>query len=428
MALFDIDILEGRTSKYETNHIHMIVDGNISFPISDMNKYQYGTFFHEYIHYMQHMTTLFGVKICAMYNRMFVLYRDYITKHETIQLPLELWKSNKGLMNFVDFFNAVKGSRNCSYNIDEVEISEEEILYARNSKKAVKIGVYDFENELAIEDGFHFGYMCIIESMAHLVQSLINSELNHSTIPYCAVELICKSIYSEILNDKKKMISICLCSLMFNNPGVAFFEIIEFSKKNATLNGYELYKKMLNNSLVTYRGKKIPVYKTLCIFLDDFKNSVCTAIGCNLDYYEEVIENCKKEITNKDCVLLDVLYNADISDNSIFSNVFEKVYGYPFIEAENLTIIPMDNSEDSPKPYRETVSMIGLELIFKRMISYSNNTECRWFKKCNKARYTPDDIITEECLCKQWQKEDECMMTVALEYFRIKNKKYVQYK
>ena len=62
------------------------------------------------------------------------------------------------------------------------------------------------------------------------------------------------------------------------------------------------------------------------------------------------------------------------------------------------------------------------------MISYSNNTECRWFKKCNKARYTPDDIITEECLCKQWQKEDECMMTVALEYFRIKNKKYVQYK
>lgn len=106
MALFDIDILEGRTSKYETNHIHMIVDGNISFPISDMNKYQYGTFFHEYIHYMQHMTTLFGVKICAMYNRMFVLYRDYITKHETIQLPLELWKSNKGLMNFVDFFNA----------------------------------------------------------------------------------------------------------------------------------------------------------------------------------------------------------------------------------------------------------------------------------------------------------------------------------
>ena len=80
---------------------------------------------------------------------------------------------------------------------------------ARNSKKAVKIGVYDFENELAIEDGFHFGYMCIIESMAHLVQSLINSELNHSTIPYCAVELICKSIYSEILNDKKKMISHC---------------------------------------------------------------------------------------------------------------------------------------------------------------------------------------------------------------------------
>lgn len=63
------------------------------------------------------------------------------------------------------------------------------------------------------------------------------------------------------------MISICLCSLMFNNPGVAFFEIIEFSKKNATLNGYELYKKMLNNSLVTYRGKKYLYTRRYVFFL-----------------------------------------------------------------------------------------------------------------------------------------------------------------
>ena len=150
MALFDIDILESRVSKYETNHIHMVVDGDITYPITNMDNQQYGTFFHEYIHYMQHMTTLFGVKICAMYNKMFILYRDYIINNETIKLPLELWKNHEGLMKFIDFFNGVKGSRTCNYNIDAIEISDKEISDAKKNKKAVKIGIYDFENGLAI--------------------------------------------------------------------------------------------------------------------------------------------------------------------------------------------------------------------------------------------------------------------------------------
>lgn len=428
MALFDIDILEGKISKYETNHIHMVVDGDIAFPVTNMDEKQYGIFFHEYIHYIQHMTTLFGVKICAMYNKMFVLYRDYAVKNETIKLSLELWKSHPGLMGFINFFNSVKGSRTCNYNVDAVEISDKEILDAQKNKKAVKIGIYDFENELAIENGFYFGYMCIIESMAHLIQSFINGELYHSTVPYCTVELICKSIYGEIIDDKKMMISLCFCSLMFNNPGVAFFDLIELSKKNPLLNGYELYTKILRDNSVTYMGKEMPMYRALCLFLDDLKESISTALGCKLDYYEEVIENCKNEIKSGNCVLLDVLYYADISDKNIFSSVFEKVYGYPFIEANNLAIMPMNNSTEPPQPYIETASMIGLELIFKRMKSYSNKTRCEWFQICSKALYTPDDKTTEECLYYQWQKTEQCLMTEALRYFQIKDKEYIQEK
>ena len=247
-------------------------------------------------------------------------------------------------------------------------------------------------------------------------------------IPYCSVELICKSIYSEISNDKKMMISLCFCSLMFDNPGIAFFDLVELSKKNQSLNGYELYQKILKDNSVTYMNKEMPMYRALCLFLDDFKKSVSSAIGCKLHYYEEVIENCKNEIKSGNCVLLDVLYHADISDKNMFLNVFEKVYGYPFIEANNLTIMPMNNSEKPPKPYIETASMIGLELIFKRMKSYSNNTKCEWFKICSKAQYTSDDKTSEECLCNQWQKNEKCIMTEALRYFKIKDKEYIQEK
>ena len=40
MSLLSLDILEGKTSKNETNHIHMIEDGDISFPVTNMNDKQ----------------------------------------------------------------------------------------------------------------------------------------------------------------------------------------------------------------------------------------------------------------------------------------------------------------------------------------------------------------------------------------------------
>ena len=318
MSLLSLDILEGKTSKYETNHIHMIVDGEISFPVTNMNNKQYSTFFHEYIHYVQHLTTLFGVKICTMYNKMFILYVDYLRNNKEVKLPLELWKENNGLMNFISTFNNIKGDKSCIYRIDEVEISLIEISAAKNNRCAVQIGLYDFENDKAIEHGFKFGYTCIIESMAHLIQSLINEELYHSTIPYCSAELIFKTIYAEKSHDKKMIISLCFCSLMFDNPGVAFFEMINYSKNNPELNGYEIYKKLIKDHSVKYNGEEMPMYRTLCMFLDEFKVTINQAIGCELNYYDKVIENCKNEIKSASNVLLDILYNADISDKRCF--------------------------------------------------------------------------------------------------------------
>ena len=425
MSLLSLDILEGKTSKYETNHIHMIVDGDISFPVTNMNDKQYGTFFHEYIHYLQHFTTMFGVKICTMYNKMFILYVDYLKHNKTVKLPLELWKEDQGLMNFISFFNDIKGDRNCPHHIDEVEISPIEISLAKSNRCAVQIGLYDFENDIALENGFKFGYTCIIESMAHLIQSFINEELYHPTIPYCAAELIFRAIYADKSHDIKMMISLCFCSLLFDNPEVAFFEMINYSKNNPTLNGYELYKKLIRDHSIKYKKEEMPIYRALCIFLDELKVNISQAIGCKLDYYDEVIENCKNEIKSGNSVLLDILYNADISDKNYFSEVFEKVYGYPFIEADNMTVMPMDNSRQPSKPYIETATMIGLELIFKRVKSY-NNTTCSWYKTCSKALYTQNDKTSIECLCDQWNKTELCLMTEALRYYGIKDNEYIQ--
>ena len=52
MPLFDYEFLNGKCSKYETNHLHMYVDDNIDLEnLDNMTLSAYATFVHEYIHY-----------------------------------------------------------------------------------------------------------------------------------------------------------------------------------------------------------------------------------------------------------------------------------------------------------------------------------------------------------------------------------------
>lgn len=427
MALFDI--LDGRINKYETNHIHIIMDGDIEYPCVNMDNKNYGIFFHEYIHYLQHLTTLFGVKLCSIYNKLFVSYNKYVAEHETITLPLHCWKEDETLSTFINKFKAISGSSSCVYNIDEVEIADNEILNAKKSRQAVKVGIYDFKNEQAEEDGFRFGYLCVIESMAHLIQSFIDEEIDHNDVPYCAAELVFRSKYSEKSDDKKLLISLCFCSLMYDNPGTAFFEMIDFSKENPSLNGYELYKVMMKTrKIVLKSGEKLSLADALIRFLEDLQSSIEAACGCKLEYYGEVFDHCKQEISNGDCVLLDVLYNGDISDKQFFTEVFEKVYGYPFVEAHNMALLPMKYNEETKcnMPYEETARLLGLELIFKRLTSTEKQTECTWYRNCKKMLYCEGDVTSQECLCNQWDKTEDCLMTESLRYYNLDNKSFIQ--
>ena len=80
--------------------------------------------------------------------------------------------------------------------------------------------------------------------MAHLIQSLINPDLKHPTIPYKSAQLICKKIRPDILDNTKLLISICYISLYFNNLGLAFYNLLKEVDVND--NGVELYKMVIS--------------------------------------------------------------------------------------------------------------------------------------------------------------------------------------
>lgn len=396
----------------------MYVDGDIEEPISKSSDKTYGKLLHEYIHYLQHITTLFGIKICEMFNNLFSHNLFYCKENKTIDIPLNVFDDNA--KRFLDHFNKVKGDRFCNNNISDIEIYESDIEIARQSHNSVNIGIYDFENNKAIEDGFRFGYYCVIETMAHLIQSFVDPHAPHNVIPYQSGIIIFEKYLNrkcDLAKERINIIIICYCSLFHDNPGVAFFDYLKFVKNNNGIDCIELYNCLMKYK-INIKGKQISIKSAFVLFLDRYENVLKSVIGCDLNYYHNVIKNCKIDFINNRNLLLEILIDGRICDKETFENVLAPHYGYPYIEANNTHLIP---------PYVETAVLRGLELLMKRLYMYRPNTECPWFRICKSTMYEADSQVTEECMEEQWNKTEECIMTEAFRYYKLKGKDYVQH-
>lgn len=406
----------------------MIVDADVEIPnVEDMSGAAFGTLIHEYIHYVQHISTLFGIRTCTIFHKISIMYRAYIYEHDKIELPLRLWENTPHINNFLEHFQKISGSKKCNHNVDAVDVNSNEIDYAKKNHTAVKIGCYDFENDKIYENELMFGSTCVIESMAHIVQKLFVENVNHSAVPYCAVELVLQEIYPEIVEDKKLIISICYCALHWDNPGVGFFEVTQIAKDNPEWNGIELYKHIAQDYAVQYKGKLMPRFRLIQLFLKEFKLYLESLLGTSLDYYQYVIDSCLREAGESKSLLLEVLYKGPLEDRNKIWLILANKYGYPFIEANNITVLPNKNlNENPPKPYLENAVLLGWELLLSRFTEIGENKSCSRLSVCQKEIYTNPDhcAVSEECISAPWAKTEACPFTQCMKYFKFVGKSF----
>lgn len=332
MTLFEGE----QNGRYETDHLHMVLNEHIDFTeegLSDDRKYS--IFVHEYVHYYQHFATLYGSQFCKMANLLFIETRAFLEGADKVVMPFGIWEHNEGISRYRNRVKAVCGSKSCGHIVGDVEIDRREIRIAEEEKKAVKIGVYDYTEDEAYEDGFNFGYYCIIESMAHLIQRKIWPEVEHNQIPYESAEIICKYWYPEIEDDELQIITICMCALMYDNPGVGFFTAIDFAKNHSGLKGVELFKEFIQTSSVAYKNEKCSMDYTGQTMLNEYKESLQFMCGCTLEYYDKVIDSFIQDYESGFCGLLMWLYTGDIKDRKQFMTLVN-AYGLPYIETPEI--------------------------------------------------------------------------------------------
>lgn len=416
--------LDERMNSYKCNFFHMFLEGESPIINGGYNKIplrDYASFIHEYVHYIQQITTPYGLKYSTYFIKNLLIYRESInSSQKEINLPFRLKVNEPTKQIEVELANKNGSESFAKGNINDIEINNNDVKLAKQQQSAVNIGVYDFENDRAFNEGFQFGYWCVIESMAHMVQSLINPELNHRIVPYRTAQLVCSKIRPDLRDDTKLLISICYVSLYFDNPGHAFFEILDSIPQGGE-KGVELYKRYMIKYKRRFRNKKMDNHEMMNIIMNEFVIILGALVGNNLIYYKNVLNNCKLESSKGDSLFLRMIYYEDISNIDRLSEIIS-FYGYPAIDSSKSSDIVVPFDQETERPYLEHSSLISLELLINRFKEKSGNKVCLRFQICNRNR--DNDIIEEFCAEQQWLKEKTCLFKAGLQYWGWEDKQF----
>lgn len=265
----------------------------------DMNKLDSNdkaTFLHEYIHYLQDISTTSGIANLNHMISMINLYlsKAYEEKTHVIEIPIDLKNcgienayQQRELMNIYLGYDEHKKINHVNKvcKVDEEIYNEEFNINSDSNQKMSIINIYYDDKEYP----YVFGKVCVSESIAYLIEShVFNIENRVNEFPYNSCELICEKIYPEISKKYNVIVAICDIALMHYDSGRFFYDAILDMKKNSFipksvddvwcyLNGridhlFDDYLKEYNNSdkkIDFLYSKDLDITKSVNIWLKD---------------------------------------------------------------------------------------------------------------------------------------------------------------
>jgi hypothetical protein len=201
-----------------------------------------GAYFHEYLHYIQDITTCSGLsKIWNSFDRfrrlVASIQRPEITE---VFVPLEGALADEQRAN-INFLKELRGSGQIigigpevadTYWISEIEFQDDPKIaeyFPRSRATKIRLHLVSEGNPNKL---FTFGEAAISETMAYLLERKFYPELNIlPRYPYQVAHSLVEFMYPELLQNEENLFALCDVSLMHNMPGWAFVEILKKLKR-----------------------------------------------------------------------------------------------------------------------------------------------------------------------------------------------------
>ena len=193
-------------------------------PIQSLSDDKLSTFFHEYIHYIQDFTTMYGLHRLYVASEYIHYAANVIYKGpKRFNVPIEPIDDDSNVYKNSYIAKLVYGDYNNT--IDSFTIKN---IYTDNNivddKHNIK-GVIVKTNE---GDKITFGSYAISESMAYLMEQLCCKDSgNVPDFPYKTAEKIAEHCSPDFASNKLNVLALCDASLLVFNPPIQFVSFLE---------------------------------------------------------------------------------------------------------------------------------------------------------------------------------------------------------
>ena len=211
------------------------------------------TLIHEYIHFIQNVSTTYGViNIAHTYSGIAHFYNahnktfpftitdhNYVTNKELFSVSEKIVKSSTYSMTF-------------NKNDPLLQLSYRKKIVTVDLISNLKLEEYkiDIQRPKQKTETYYFDVTAIEEGMCRIYEEhLSNTSSNIYQIPYSLPEIMVRIIYPTLLHRTDFIFALCDISLMYTNPPELFIKILKHMKSNSYIPKTipELYKYCYNN-------------------------------------------------------------------------------------------------------------------------------------------------------------------------------------
>lgn len=326
---------------YVQTYFRIHIDTNMTFKY--MSDKDYSVLAHEYIHFLQDISTTYGAFNAYAYSEFIKSVAEAIRQSPdgTIVVPYTPdIASDNVYANYC--------LRELTYGSTKEITRVEEVIEIKNIKESIDSSDLDSIPTVSIElrDGeerirkIDFGACAVMESMAYLIEQFTApKQIDAPDYPYKIAEIIVQKYYPDFGNDKMNIIALCDVSLLTSAPGHSFISLLVQFKRDGWLpiEPSDVYGKVLDEGYDVSGSK--PGQTT---FEEEMGEMCKLAIQSLQTYFNESMTRFRKwieatlkrgfalRIKNRD-FMLDIARGGNIKQNPVLKVLINDLIGTPIM-------------------------------------------------------------------------------------------------
>ncbi len=398
----------GERGVYSTSFLHIFLKGGFKSDLSLMSKSDFGTFVHEYIHYLQEITTIYGLMYSEMKHSIYLEVKSKILSSKSVLLPVDIPVTDV-YSRICERFLKGDGDRRFIRSIERSSITHEynEITIG---DQTVPIHKISFLDSVKKQESIEFGAFHIKESMAYLIQSFFDDEAENYDIPYNLVELVTEKLYPNIAKDKKKLICVCYASLFSQYPGDLFFCLLKYASEHYEKDGIEIFKYGYENNIIKDNGVKYTVSHYIDLAVERFKKKIDDNLVADLDAISCILDRVVK--AKDSFYILKILYDPDFPNVKLFDELVG-YYGCPYIQTSTGYAFP-ESANGGDEISSDVLELMVQEAVLSVLLK--QDRKCPLIYLCSES-----DTVDDYCWSTPWLHKG-CHFQIVADYFELSKK------